>query len=402
MTRSGLGRPAAVLTGASVVAAGLGWVTLALVGRVFGPATYAEFTVWWSLYFAAASVLVGLQQVVAADQLRQAGQPGTRDQRHPVRELVALTLPPAVLAWGALVWLLPSPRPGVLGVLLPVTVGVVGCLVLASETLGLLVAQGRWAALGVLGVVDAGLRLALVLVVVSRWPTPAGYVGGVVVSVVVFVPLAVRGDWRFGAAARFGGPGFVRRAGLSMLGAGCLGVLSVGMPALIQMTGDSPSDDAARLFATLVLLRSPVLLVAGAVRPLVLRHLAARPADGVGPTGSRLGSLVAATLAAGAAGSWLLGPHVVALLFGPAFAPERLEAAVVGTSGVLLALTAISATALVARGRERAALSGWLLALAVTVVTLRLPLDLQQRADLALLAGPAVGLVTHALLARRP
>lgn len=379
-------RPAATLTAASVTAAGLGWVTLVLVGRLHGPATYAGFTVWWSCYFAAASVLVGLQQVTAASQLERTTEPGDR-----WRGLAALAVPLGLLAWLAVGLLAPEPSVEQLVLLLPVTLAGVTVLVLASETLGLLTAQARWTALGLVTAADAALRLGAVLLFVALWPQPAGYVAGVVASVVVFTPLFARGDWRFGPVG-FGGPGFLPRAAAAMAGAGCLGVLSVGMPAAVQVTGSGAVADTAPLFATLVLLRSPVLVLTAAVRPLVLHHVAESGGSGPRPSWLVLG---AAAVALGAAGSWVLGPPVVTLLFGAEFEPNHIDAAAVGSSGVLLGLSAMTGTGLVARGRDHGALLGWVLAVLVTVVVLALPLTFSTRTDLALLAGPALGLAVH-------
>lgn len=384
----------AVLTlgGSAVVVAGLGWLTLVLAGRLSGPGVYADLAAWWSLYFTAGSVLVGLQQEVTRSQLQPGGPP-----RH-AREVLTLSLPLAVVAWLGLLGLTDGLGVAVGILLFTATVIAVVVLVLTSEVLGLLAAQARWSALAGIGVADAALRLVLVLACVAWWPQPLGYGLAMIGSVVVFAPLVARGSWRFGRGARYGGPGFTGRAGAVMVGAACLGVLSVGTPALVEVLAPRADTALAPLFAALVMLRSPVLMAAISVRPLLLQRLASRVDARIplAPLGGAL--LVLLSLAAGL--SWAGGPWLTELVFGIGFRPDPVLAAAIGTSGVLLAAMTLVATALVARNRAHAATAGWVVATGLTVVCLLAPVAWEQRIALALVLGPVAGLAVQATSVR--
>jgi hypothetical protein len=275
-----------------------------------------------------------------------------------------------------------------------------GILVLASETLGLLIAGGRWVMLAVVSVGDAGVRMILVLGLVAFWPSPVGYVLGLVGGLLVFLPLMLDGLWRFGSEARFGHRRFLASAGSAMATTACLGVLSVGMPALVQFFEPAPLSATAPLFASLTLIRSPVLMVEAVLRPLVVRH--AVNADTVFERQNRqrlLGRVLAAFCGVTGA-AWLAGPVAVELVFGNEFRPSSLQAAVMAASGALLVALTVSGTVLVGRGRQHVALIGWLVATAATVVLLAVPATFETRTAAALLAGPVTGLAVHVLLAR--
>lgn len=191
----------------------------------------------------------------------------------------------------------------------------------------------------------------------------------------VIAPLAALGTrfWRFdlpsaqprptGQARSFLGSYIAGSAASQLMLAGApLGVAALGGgPALISIT-----------FVTFTLYRGPLTLIyalQGRILPYLVRMVEE------GSSGLRrisLGVLVGGgglSVAGGAVG-YLVGPEVVTLLFGPAFEPDRLVAAM-AAAGVVAASTAqIAGQILVAaRGTGKLA-TAWAIGLAVAVVVL--------------------------------
>jgi hypothetical protein len=178
-----------------------------------------------------------------------------------------------------------------------------------------------------------------------------------------------------------------------MLGTGCLGLLSMGMPMMIVASGVGGADDLAGLLAALVLFRGPVLMLATALRPILLRHLALGGLRR--PPALRM---LAAGLASGlgvVVAAWMLGPPILHLALGEAFRTSPEQAAMLAGSGVLLAAMSVTGTVLVVRQGHQSELAGWTAALIVTATLLWAPAPFELRTTLALVVGPLVGLLVH-------
>jgi len=93
----------------------------------------------------------------------------------------------------------------------------------------------------------------------------------------------------------------------------------------------------------------------------------------------------------------LLGPPVFAFLFPHDPKPAGSLLAVLVGSSALVAAMCISAAAALSRAEHLVYSVGWVVAAVVTVICLMVPLPLDQRALLALVAGPAAGLLVHGI-----
>jgi O-antigen/teichoic acid export membrane protein len=138
-----------------------------------------------------------------------------------------------------------------------------------------------------------------------------------------------------------------------------------------------------------------VLLPLNALQGVAVSHLV-RAASGLGRLLVRLLALVAAVAGTGAIAAWVVGPWLITLLFGDAYAVDGTVLAVLtlaagGTAA--LTLTGACAQALAAHGWY---VAGWLVALVACVALLQVPGSLELRACLALGLSPLAGLVVHA------
>jgi hypothetical protein len=173
------------------------------------------------------------------------------------------------------------------------------------------------------------------------------------------VPLrAPRDPARIGRAGAFLAP-YIGASAASQL-------LLAGAPLAVAALGAGPATISI-VFVTFTLFRAPVTivyLVQGRLLNLLVRlELAATWHARRIRRGIELGGLAAVALA-GVTG-WLLGPGVVALLYGDAFRPEPLVAALAATGVAGAALSQLLGQLLVAAGRTTALARRWAVGLAV-------------------------------------
>jgi O-antigen/teichoic acid export membrane protein len=396
-------RGSVLLASGGLISAAIAWLVLVLVARLAGPVDYEEFVIVWSVYFAAAGVLVGLQQQV----VRALGTPGRST------EVSATRLGPGVLGVGTRAGLVVVPLAvlafGValdVGTAQTVTVAVVvACgtvvLVLASVVLGVLAADARWSVIAGVGVGDQVVRGVAVLVVVVVGPSPITLVLAVFAGLVAFAPLL-----RLAAPRRMPeveAVVFGRRAYAAMVSTGCANILIVGLPFLVELTGETPAGVTASLFAAIYLTRSPLLVPANALRPMVLRLLLEHRTHLVRWVTTRLAPATGVALVLAAAGGHLVGPALLGLVFGPDFELSGPTMAALVMAAVLMLGLTLTGMAMVALDRDVAATAGWIATTVITITVLSVPVGVVERCVLAMVAGPATGMVVHLIaIARTP
>jgi O-antigen/teichoic acid export membrane protein len=98
---------------------------------------------------------------------------------------------------------------------------------------------------------------------------------------------------------------------------------------------------------------------------------------------------------------YLLGPQVLRLVFGPGYhATGGLFVELVG-SGLMLGVITLTGWTALALGRHTVYVSGWLVTVVATSALLTVPTSLEGRVSLALIVGPLVGTLVHAVALRR-
>ncbi|WP_205474715.1 hypothetical protein [Nocardioides sp. SYSU D00038] len=381
---------------ASAVTGLLGWLTVVAVGRSTDPAGYASFAVLWAVFFGVGGAYAGLQQEVTRSVTRSTGRasPGPR-----LASAAAALVVPGVAALLVLALVTAPQTAAVSGstgaVAAALGAGLVGLTGLTLVN-GVLAARDEWAVLAAVLVGDAVLRSAAVAacLVADRLALLPLAIG---VGAFAWVPLTATTPVRaaLGAHGADPLPGLVRRALVAMGATACAALLVAGFPALVALARPGALGPVAgALLATLVLVRSPLLVVLYGLRPVLLRALldADRPAAVVRGWWLRLAG--AGLPAAGSAA--VVGPPVVTLLLGEAYAVPPGDLAVLAAATVLLAMLVVSGLALVALDRHAASTAGWLVAVAASFGPLLLVPDERPALLLALVVGPAAGLLGHA------
>jgi O-antigen/teichoic acid export membrane protein len=404
-------KPAALILGATVISGGTGYLVTALVAAVVDVADYTVFAVAWSALFLIVGALGGVQHELtrAASPLPASPLPGADSvgdaragrARASVFAAAVAGLVAALLAATAPLW-----APPLLGDLavtgaLALIVGAVG-YVLVAAVCGVLYGIEAWRPLAVMIALDGVLRLALVGIALAVGAPTALLLWAVAVpfalTLLLVVPVIARRLRRSQLDVGFGR--LSANTARTVVAAAATAALIAGFPALLRATDPlAPEAVVGPLVLVLTLTRAPLVIPVMAMQSYLVVRLRAEP-QGAGRRTAQLVALVLLVAALAAALLALVGPGLFAALFGPAYALDGAVIAGLVASAGFVAGLAITGPALLARERHSAVTAGWVVAVAVLLAVLLLPLPLTERALLALAAGPAVGLVVHAIALR--
>lgn len=402
-------RSPAWVMGGAVVSGGATYALLVLVGRAVGPAGYASFSLFWSAaVIASLGAFLPVEQVLATRTAtgswrgRAAFDRGVRIAA-PLGAVAVVVLP--------VVWLF---RDG--GSLDPVSWAAVLLLVPTVAGFawqfparGVLAGTRRRRAYATVVLVDASTRL---VVAAALWASGtsevAPYLAAVAVSSVacaVVGRVAARREADEHAATALPadavaapdtGVAGARRATYALV------VAMLGMQALLNSgpvvaglvaTGPAAATVAGHLLAAVTLARLPVFVTQAAqalyvapVAGMVHRGELARARSLVG----RLAALVVAAGVLTVVVGVLVGPWLVALLFGPAYevGPRDVVLVVLGVAAYLVASVANDLA--VALGRHRWTGPAWVAGVVVALVVAVVVPDLAVRVVLPLLVGSGV------------
>ena len=387
---------------AAGLSAAVGYAVTVLAARLLGSvAETTRLLTFVSLVMVWYGVLAGVSLETTrahASVARTGASGGTRTWR-VAAALMAGCLLAVVLA--APLWrrLLDAPSDALLALLAGGVAAYVGHACLVGAVSG----RRRWRlAAGVVAVEAATRALVLVAVCVVGVTVPglalvtvAGAAGWVLV--LVASPTA-----RAALAGRFDhGPLPVTGRVLSAMGAQAAGAaLVVGFPALLSATTSRHEYlTAAPLILAVTLTRAPLLVPLNAFQGMLvstLTHRSGRLAVPALTLPAGLGALAVLLL-----GAWTVGPVLMVAVLGPSYDVSGAVLAALVVAAVLLAALSVSGAVCQTRDRPGAYLAGWLVALAGTVAVLLAPGGLTGRAVLALLVGPAAGVLVHVVAARR-
>ncbi len=400
------------------VTVGLSWVAVcivvsgvltygyqALVARAVPVADYGWFGSYWSL-----ALVIGFGAFLPVElelaRLLQQRPAGARLPAGTLRTVLALTGLSAgclLLAGPRLVAALGDDAAFLLALLCI-------CVISAGQFLvrGLLLGTGRLGTHGTVLLVDSGLRVVLALVLARSAPDAGGgsYAWTLVAAMgLAHLPLL---GWlllrRSPGPRDPGEPGagpFVRAVGHLLVGSLCAQALLNAAPVLITALA-APGEEvrAAQFVASFTLVRLP-LFVAVPLQSAMIPALVQLQAE---EDGGRLAGLLRRGLAAvvllgavaAAVGLWL-GPWVVRLVFGDAYALPGGEIAVLAVGSVLHLGLLVAGQALVAAGRHRAVAAVWVAGLVAAALCFLLVPDLVLRAALAFSGGSGVALACAAV-----
>ncbi len=381
---------------ATAIAGGLGYaIQLAAPALLIDDAAYVTFSVYWSTLYLCVAALSGVQQEVTRAARPAAGEPPTPVLRQFT--LVTIAIVVVVVAVIASLFgsaILPGPTLFLAGAL---SVGVVGYLLVAVLS-GVLYGLRLWSAVAWITVLDAGVRAVLVLAALAMtWPSE-------IVALAVSLPfgLAFVAIWLWTRRRVVGAFRLDVRLGRllahvagTVVAAAAMGVMMNGMPLLLGITARAGDTAAlAGLILAITLTRAPIVVPLLALQSYLIslmrgggRVVRRRVIIALG-----IGTVVVALLSAAAAA---VGPWVIALISGGRFeiVPSMMAAITAGAG--LVAMMCVTGPALIAERRHVPYVAGWVVAAVLTVLCLVLPLPLEQRLPLALLAPPLVGVCVH-------
>jgi len=447
-----------LLTLATVFAAASGYIVIAIASRALGAGGVDAFQAFWALFFALAGVANGLMQeltravrsarvgatevgagetgsvgVAGADGGAApagvegraiAGTPGDDPVLGGIELGAALARPTGSghrpsLARRSLLWTglavglvlaavvaLSGPAWSSLGLdahggaaVAVLAVGICG-FALQAAVAGSLSGTERWNLYAMLIAVDAALRLVVALASwalgVPRLSFELTTVAGTLTWIIMIATIpAVR------AALRSPLDVPARRFWIStvqaMLASAGTSIMVTGFPLLVTATA-GPADDRVLVGATInaiLLTRAPLLVPLTSFQSAIIVWFVERRDSGVRALLVPLSAVIGIGVI-GALAAWLVADPLVRLVFGQEFGLPGavfagLTAASVGTAALM-----ISGNAALAFDRHAIYNAGWWVAVGGSVALLIvLPFELDVRATIALLAGPAAGTVVH-------
>lgn len=374
------------------------YVAFCLAARDLSPDRFAVFGVFWGALGVVTGAAYGLLQETTREVRLARDTEVIEDPRtNPLRAAGLIGVVTAVVVAGtSLLW-----SRQVFGEVssLPVgllSVGLAGFCVQAS-LMGALAGSDRWTQYATLMVTDGAIRLAVaVATVVLGWGL-AGF---------LWAAAAGAGTWLFmllaspttRAAAGLVTPGglarLVRGAAHSITAAGASAILMMGFPVLLKATSSQLGVEGGVIILAVTLTRAPLLVPLTALQGNLIAHF-------VDNRAARLRALIAPALVIGGIGgvgalaAGLTGPWLLRVGFGPDYRASGALMAWLTAAAVVIAMLALTGTAVVAASLHRAYALGWVGATAASTLLLLLPLALDTRTAIALLCGPLVGIAIH-------
>ena len=399
---------------ASLTAALSAFAATVIAQRSLSAEQNTEFLLFWSLLFGIFGVIAGIQQettrAVGAARLLS-----SQDGRRPGARVLPVSLGlgvviAALVALSSAEWADDQiPSTGGAGVALIV----VGAILYAAHSAmsGAAAGQEKWFLFASLGGGEAAWRLLALLLVVLTVGGLLGLEAAVVSASLLWVVLVLvlpQAREIAGSRADVGGKKYLQNVLFAMGSSAASAVLTVAFPTLLSWSqGENPEPVETATLGFLILAvsitRSPIMIPLQAFQGVAIsaflkqRH---RPVAAMSkPAGALLGVGVV-----GAGAAWLIGPWLFSLIY------ERKDDAATAYDAVnqgwvlggltfasaLMALLVLSGTAVIALNAHRLYIAGWVVGAVVTTTLLFvLPLDLIERAMVALYIGPLLGFLTH-------
>ena len=388
---------------AIAVSSVVGYVLLAIIGRLLTKADFGLFVSYWGVLFGIASSLSMIEQEAA----RQSAE-GDTHGRAPIYRVGVAAASLAALA--AAVTLLPP----VAGRLYGDSDSRLGLLVLVATLgfavqftiRGLLMGSGEVRSYSKLVMVEAVARLVALLAI---WATVGVTLGAAAAAVAVGSYAWVgwiRKGRRIAAGRSTTATGrdaaswmaSYARAGSLMVAAALTACMITGYPTMVAAFSDIPlGDDGGTIFAALTASRVPLLFVAP-LQALAVPAIVRWKMNGATTARSAHRMLITSVLGAivvglvGALAAWFVGPWGVQIGFGSKFVVAPVAIATLVFSACLLALLQLMSAALVAFGSYRWMSVVWGAAAGTTALWLLLsPLGVVGSTVVGAIVGPTAG-----------
>lgn len=365
------------------------------------------FITFWSTLFVAFGLLSGISVETTRTVTSARALPDTAP-RGPRVGVVGTVIGAAlgVVAAAAAPWWGPAvfPRNGVALALL-IALGTTG-YALHSVLVGALAGAQRWQVYSALIGSDSMVRFGAVLAVAALGASVLGMAAGAAAAAftwLLFCLVAHSARTSFGVRADVPARPLARRLIAASVANGASAVIAVGFPTLLSLT--TPHDlyrAAAPFLVAISLTRAPLMIPLTAYQGVAVSHFVRHRDRGLRPL-FPIARAVVGVGAVGAALAWLVGPRLLELVLGgPDYRVSGLVLAGLVLAAAGLALLTLTGAVCQALTRHGAFVTGWLVAVVVTVAVLLCPGSMEARSVAALALGPMAGIVTHlAALHRR-
>lgn len=400
---AGVGRSAG-LVGLGLVLLGMSAIAfLVLAARATGPDGFAGIAVLWTLiYTVGAGLFVPFEQELSrATAERRAHGLGTGPVLARALPLaLAFFLAGCLAALPFLPWL--HRHLGDSSLVVISLFATCGCLAAQYCSRGLFSGTRRFVPYALQLSIEAVVRLVgCTVLLLADVSSPAAYAwllaAAPFVSLLVTLPL-LADLMEPGPPARYADVsanlGWLLGAALAAQALANLGTVAVSTLAL-------PGQQAAagHFMAGLTLTRAPLLLFAAiqaVLLPALVRLLAQGDRAAFLHQLRRILLVTSVVGVGGIAGSWLLGPQALGLLFGAGFDLPRADLTLLATSTAIYMVALVFQPAVIALSDHRGNAIGWSLGVAAFLAMLLAPLDVFLRVELALVVGAAVSVAALA------
>lgn len=376
-----------------------GYLITVWVPNLIGFGPYATFAVFWAFIFLVAAALTGIQQeITRGTQARIPGDTTRSGQAGKFALLAFVAVLVLVLGTAPLWQAAVFPDHG-WALVVPLAVGAASYVPLAVLS-GSLYGVSHWKALFALISIEGLLRLVLVILAAYLRPEAAVFAWAIAIP----FPVAVLVVWPFARAKVVGKtrldvslPQLTWNVARTIVAAAAMGLMISGFPLILQLTSPGVSVSLMGLvIATATLTRAPLIVVGMALQSFLIVFFRSRAAHfwrtllmleaGVVTLG-----LVLAIL------GYLLGPAIFAFAFPREDVPANWLIGTFILSSALVGALCVSAPAVLSRNAHAAFSAGWITAALTTIGCLLLPLPFIEKTVLALLVGPAAGVLVHAV-----
>jgi O-antigen/teichoic acid export membrane protein len=401
------GRQAMSVGLASLVSAAAGYLVIWFVPRILNKADNAEFLAFWAALFLLFGVLGGIQ----TETIRYVTARATEGERRvggskPPKSVPLLAVVVAIggavsviLATTSFFW-----GPAVLGphwlLLVLILAGAGLAFSIHVGLAGVLSGRHQWGDFSILVASESTFRLVLVMMVGLVAGSTAGIAAAAAGGALVWVLVSLFSPQvRAAFGQRLEGPArdFASKVGHASVATAASASLVVGFPILYRIT--TPAEvylASAPLLLAVLLTRAPLMVPLGTFQSVAIAHFVRHRNRGLAAL-RPIAILIAAVAIIGAAAAYLVGPWLMVLLFGSDYAVAPWVLAGLTAAAAVLALLTLTGGMCVALNRHRVSSFGWLVAGALTLVILLLPLDADLRAVTALLLGPLLGVSIHTI-----
>lgn len=381
---------------ATVVAGGIGYVIQAVVPAFVDAQEYVAFSVFWSVVYLVVSGLSGIQQEVTRSSRIGTGGGTASLGRFALACAVASAI---AVAGTSVIWAPLAFSEDIVSLVAAVALAAVGYSFVAALS-GALYGLHHWPGVAGMTVIDAIVRLVAVLasLLVGARLATLGWAVALPFAVAALVVWLWTGrSIRRGLDMDTDLRGLFGNSARTVGAAIATGVMISGLPFILGLTArDAAPGLLASLILVITLTRAPLVI------PLVAlqSYLVVTFRDAAARVGRRVallsGGMLTITVVLSAL-AIVIGPWVIALLYGDRYElPPLAYAAIVASAG-LTGVLCITGPAVLAIGRHTLYLLGWAVASLVTIGCLLLPAPELPRVLAALLAGPVAGIAVHAL-----